>query len=113
MDTRGIAGSVGARRPSLTPAGRVRESHESETRRSRCGPYGFHRGIGMRKAPRALQKLRGRSFMSRSFGRFLGAVAGAVVTALLLVAPATAAAPANDTFAGAVTISELPFSETL
>jgi Family of unknown function (DUF6299) len=49
--------------------------------------------------------------MSRSFGRFLGAVAAAVVTALLLVAPAAAAAPANDTFAGAVTISALPFTD--
>lgn len=51
--------------------------------------------------------------MPRSFGRLLVAVAGAAVTALLLVAPAAAAPPANDTFAGAVTISALPFTDTL
>lgn len=50
---------------------------------------------------------------SRLVNRYLGAIVGAVVTALLLVAPAAAAPPANDTFAGAATISALPFSETV
>jgi uncharacterized protein DUF6299 len=45
--------------------------------------------------------------------RNLGAIVSAMVVALLLVAPAAAAPPANDTFAGAVTISALPFSATL
>lgn len=51
--------------------------------------------------------------VSRSFNRLLGALVGAVATALLLVAPAAAAPPANDTFAGAVTISALPFTDTV
>jgi hypothetical protein len=50
---------------------------------------------------------------SRFVHRYLGAIVGAVVIALLLVAPAAAAPPANDTFAGAVTISALPFTATL
>ena len=50
---------------------------------------------------------------SRLVHRYLGAIVGAVVVALLLVAPAAAAPPANDTFAGAMTISALPFSATL
>ena len=50
---------------------------------------------------------------SRLVHRYLGAIVGAVVVALLLVAPAAAAPPANDTFAGAVTISALPFSASL
>jgi hypothetical protein len=50
---------------------------------------------------------------SRLVHRYLGAIVGAVVVALLVVAPAAAAPPANDTFAGAVTISALPFSATL
>lgn len=50
---------------------------------------------------------------SRFAHRSLGAIVGAMVTALLLVAPAAAAPPANDTFAGAVTISSLPFSATV
>ena len=50
---------------------------------------------------------------SRFAHRYVGALVGAVVVALLLVAPAAAAPPANDTFGGAVTISALPFSATL
>lgn len=50
---------------------------------------------------------------SRLVHRYLGAIVSTVVVALLLVAPAAAAPPANDMFAGAVTISALPFSATL
>jgi hypothetical protein len=50
---------------------------------------------------------------SRFAHRSLCAIVGAVVIALLLVAPAAAAPPANDTFAGAVTISSLPFTATV
>jgi uncharacterized protein DUF6299 len=50
---------------------------------------------------------------SRLVNRYLCMLAGLVVAALVLVAPAAAAPPANDTFAGAVTISGLPFSETV
>jgi hypothetical protein len=50
---------------------------------------------------------------SRLFNRYLGAIVGALVVALLLVAPAAAAPPANDVFAGGVTISALPFSATV
>jgi Family of unknown function (DUF6299) len=45
--------------------------------------------------------------------RFLCILVGLVVATLVLVAPAAAAPPANDTFAGAVTISALPFSDTV
>jgi hypothetical protein len=45
--------------------------------------------------------------------RFFGAIVAAMAIALLLVAPAAAAPPANDTFAGAVVISALPFSATV
>lgn len=60
-------------------------------------------------------KLEEEALMSKSrfVHRYLGAIVGAVVTALLLAAPAAAAPPANDTFAGAVTISALPFSATV
>jgi Family of unknown function (DUF6299) len=50
---------------------------------------------------------------SRPVNRYLCMIGGVVVTALVLVAPAAAAPPANDTFAGAVTISALPFSDTV
>jgi hypothetical protein len=50
---------------------------------------------------------------SRLVSRYLGLLVGLGVAALVLVAPAAAAPPANDTFAGAVTISTLPFSDTL
>jgi hypothetical protein len=45
--------------------------------------------------------------------RYLCMIVAVVVTALVLVAPASAAPPANDTFAGAVTISALTFSDTV
>jgi hypothetical protein len=50
---------------------------------------------------------------SRLVNRYLGTLVGLVVAALVLAAPAAAAPPANDTFAGAVTIAALPFSATL
>lgn len=50
---------------------------------------------------------------SRLVSRYLGLLVGLGVAALVLVAPAAAAPPANDTFAGAVTISALPFSATV
>jgi hypothetical protein len=50
---------------------------------------------------------------SRFLKRYLCMLVGVVLTALVLVAPAAAVAPANDTFAGAVTISALPFSDTV
>jgi hypothetical protein len=45
--------------------------------------------------------------------RYLRMLVGAALAALAIAAPASAAPPANDTFAGAVTISTLPFSQTL
>jgi hypothetical protein len=50
---------------------------------------------------------------SRPFNRYICMLVGLVVAALVLVAPAAAAPPANDTFAGAVAISALPFSDTV
>ena len=50
---------------------------------------------------------------SRLVHRSLVAIVGILAIALLVVAPAAAAPPANDTFAGAVTISALPFSATV
>jgi hypothetical protein len=51
--------------------------------------------------------------VSRLVNRYLCMLAGLVVAGLVVVAPAAAAPPANDTFAGAVTISTLPFSDTV
>jgi hypothetical protein len=45
--------------------------------------------------------------------RSLVAIVGILAVALLVAAPAAAAPPANDTFAGAVTISALPFNATV
>jgi hypothetical protein len=45
--------------------------------------------------------------------RYLTILAGVALAALAIAAPASAAPPANDTFAGATTISALPFSDTL
>jgi Family of unknown function (DUF6299) len=50
---------------------------------------------------------------SRRVNRHLSMIVGVVIAALVLVAPAAAAPPANDTFAGAVTISALPFTDTV
>jgi hypothetical protein len=50
---------------------------------------------------------------SRLVKRYLRMIVGAMTIALVLVAPAAAAPPANDTFAGAVTITALPFSATV
>jgi Family of unknown function (DUF6299) len=44
---------------------------------------------------------------------FFRLLLGATFAALVIAVPAAAAAPANDTFPSAVTISALPFSETL
>jgi hypothetical protein len=50
---------------------------------------------------------------SRLVNRYLGLLVGLALAALVVVAPAAAAPPPNDTFAGAVTISALPFSATV
>jgi Family of unknown function (DUF6299) len=50
---------------------------------------------------------------SRPVNRYLCMLVGLVVAGLVVVAPAAAAPPANDTFAGAVTISALPFTDTV
>ena len=49
----------------------------------------------------------------RYSARWPGAILGASAAALVLLASATAAPPANDTFAGAVTIPSLPLSQTV
>ena len=45
--------------------------------------------------------------------RYLTILPVVALAALAIAAPASAAPPANDTFAGATTISSLPFNETL
>jgi len=45
--------------------------------------------------------------------RHLRLLVGAALAALVIAAPASAAPPANDTFAGAKTIASLPFSDML
>ncbi len=45
--------------------------------------------------------------------RYLTILAGVAIAALAMAAPAAAAPPSNDTFAGATTISSLPFSDTV